>query len=76
MSNAARTRHPVATAAMAMAMAVSIFIVGTAITTREAAALGSRVGSPHVAGTATVPVYSYANAIRESVWVEVAVDSD
>lgn len=31
---------------------------------------------PHVRGTETVPVYSYANAIRESVWVETPLDND
>ncbi|MDG4809669.1 Xaa-Pro dipeptidyl-peptidase [Micromonospora sp. WMMD1120] len=30
----------------------------------------------HVVGTQTVPVYSYADAIRESVWVETRADSD
>ncbi|HWH00309.1 MAG TPA: Xaa-Pro dipeptidyl-peptidase [Pilimelia sp.] len=31
---------------------------------------------PHVAGRRTVPVYSYADAIRESVFVEAPIDSD
>src|SRR6476469_3119594 len=31
---------------------------------------------PHVHGTETVPVYDYANAIRESVWVTTRLDND
>jgi X-Pro dipeptidyl-peptidase len=31
---------------------------------------------PHVQGTRTVPVYDYANAIRESVWVTTRLDND
>ncbi|MEV4658633.1 Xaa-Pro dipeptidyl-peptidase [Micromonospora sp. NPDC049301] len=31
---------------------------------------------PHVVGDQTVPAYSYADAIRESVWVETRADSD
>jgi X-Pro dipeptidyl-peptidase len=31
---------------------------------------------PHVQGTTTVPVYSYADAIRESVWVHTGLDND
>ncbi|GGO20050.1 Xaa-Pro dipeptidyl-peptidase [Micromonospora parathelypteridis] len=31
---------------------------------------------PHVVGDHTVPAYSYADAIRESVWVETRADSD
>jgi len=31
---------------------------------------------PHVRGTATVPVYSYANAIRESIQVRTTMDND
>ena len=32
--------------------------------------------APHVRGTGTVPAYSYANAIRESVWVQTTLDGD
>ncbi|MEV1108333.1 Xaa-Pro dipeptidyl-peptidase [Micromonospora sp. NPDC049751] len=35
-----------------------------------------RPAPPHVVGTGTVPAYSYARAIRESVWVETRADSD
>jgi X-Pro dipeptidyl-peptidase len=31
---------------------------------------------PYVHGTETVPAYSYANAIRESVWVQTDLDND
>jgi X-Pro dipeptidyl-peptidase len=31
---------------------------------------------PHIQGTQTVPVYDYANAIRESVWVTTRLDND
>ena len=31
---------------------------------------------PYVHGTQTVPTYSYANAIRESVWVQTSLDND
>ncbi|OLF13502.1 Xaa-Pro dipeptidyl-peptidase [Actinophytocola xanthii] len=39
------------------------------------AAAESRV-PPHVQGTRTVPVYDYAGAIRESVWVSTGLDND
>jgi X-Pro dipeptidyl-peptidase len=32
--------------------------------------------SPHVDGTRTIPVYDYANAIRESVYVDTTMDTD
>jgi X-Pro dipeptidyl-peptidase len=31
---------------------------------------------PHIRGTSTVPVYSYENAVRESVWVQTSLDND
>ncbi|WP_406098922.1 Xaa-Pro dipeptidyl-peptidase [Streptomyces sp. NBC_01013] len=31
---------------------------------------------PHIHKNSTVPVYSYANAIRESVWVQTPLDND
>ncbi len=36
----------------------------------------SAAGVPHIRGTETVPVYSYENAVRESVWVQTGLDSD
>src|SRR5688572_5133921 len=42
-----------------------------------AVAPASAHGGPrHVRGTETVPVYDYATAIRETVWVETPLDSD
>ncbi|WP_328417519.1 Xaa-Pro dipeptidyl-peptidase [Micromonospora sp. NBC_00389] len=35
-----------------------------------------RPAPPHVVGDQTVPAYSYADAIRESVWVETRADTD
>jgi X-Pro dipeptidyl-peptidase len=40
------------------------------------AAPGHRPAPPHVVGDHTVAAYSYADAIRESVWVETPADSD
>ncbi|MEH1014436.1 Xaa-Pro dipeptidyl-peptidase [Micromonospora sp. CPCC 206060] len=37
---------------------------------------GQPVPAPHVVADATVPVYSYADAIRESVWVQSTTDAD
>src|ERR1044071_3037109 len=31
---------------------------------------------PHIKGTGTVPVYDYADAVRESVWVTTRLDND
>ncbi|NMO50761.1 Xaa-Pro dipeptidyl-peptidase [Actinoplanes sp. TBRC 11911] len=31
---------------------------------------------PHIRGTETVPAYSYADAVRESVWVQTNLDND
>ena len=36
----------------------------------------SAAGVAHIRGTETVPVYSYDEAIRESVWVQTGLDSD
>jgi X-Pro dipeptidyl-peptidase len=44
------------------------------VITPAAASAASR--PPHVQGTQTVPVYDYANAIRESVWVTTRLDND
>ncbi|GAB3938331.1 hypothetical protein GCM10027614_18190 [Micromonospora vulcania] len=33
-------------------------------------------GPPHIVGEQTVPAYSYADAIRESVWVQTRADTD
>ncbi|MFL6126698.1 Xaa-Pro dipeptidyl-peptidase [Actinophytocola sp.] len=48
-------------------------LAGLAITPATAAAAPR---PPHIQGTRTVPVYDYANAIRESVWVTTRLDND
>jgi X-Pro dipeptidyl-peptidase len=42
----------------------------------EVAAAKAPVGRPFVRDGQTVPTYSYANAIRESVWVRTPLDND
>jgi X-Pro dipeptidyl-peptidase len=42
----------------------------------EPLAATPRTGSPHADGTSTVAVYDYANAIRESVYVDTTLDTD
>ncbi|MCG5469327.1 Xaa-Pro dipeptidyl-peptidase [Micromonospora sp. LAH09] len=49
--------------------------VATTPTAAEPAA-GHRPVPAHVRGDQTVPAYSYADAIRESVWVQTSADSD
>ncbi|MBM7494635.1 X-Pro dipeptidyl-peptidase [Micromonospora luteifusca] len=48
---------------------------GSAAAQAESAARHRPV-PPHVVGDHTVPAYSYADAIRESVWVQTRADSD
>ncbi|MFI5896809.1 Xaa-Pro dipeptidyl-peptidase [Actinoplanes sp. NPDC051513] len=48
--------------------------VGLALTVLVAPA--SAAGIPHIRGGETVPVYSYENAVRESVWVQTPLDND
>src|SRR3954470_10422254 len=40
------------------------------------AAPASATGTPHIRNGETVPVYSYENAVRESVWVQTPLDND
>lgn len=42
----------------------------------HASARTGSAGRPYVHGGRTVPTYSYANAIRESVWVDTKLDDD
>jgi X-Pro dipeptidyl-peptidase len=63
-----RHRLRVVTALLAVATAAAVALTGT-----PAGATGAR---PFVHGTATVPVYSYTNAVRESVWVDTKADND
>ena len=59
---------------LATSAASATVLVATAIAPTPASADDPAV--PHIAGTSTIPVYSYAQAIRESVWVESTTDSD
>ncbi|WP_395295461.1 Xaa-Pro dipeptidyl-peptidase [Kitasatospora hibisci] len=47
-----------------------------AVTGAAAAPASASTAAPHVRGTSTVPVYSYADAVRESVWVQTPLDND
>jgi X-Pro dipeptidyl-peptidase len=58
-------------------------VVGTVVALGAALAIASPANAappsfipPFVHGTSTVPVYSYADAIRESVWVSTGLDND
>ncbi|MEV1142944.1 CocE/NonD family hydrolase [Micromonospora sp. NPDC049799] len=50
---------------------VLVAVMGAAVAPANAA-----TAVPHIRGTSTVPVYSYADAIRESVWVRTPLDND
>ncbi|MFJ2865140.1 Xaa-Pro dipeptidyl-peptidase [Kitasatospora sp. NPDC087314] len=50
---------------------VLVAVIGAA-----AAPASASTAVPHIRGTSTVPVYSYADAIRESVWVQTPLDND
>jgi X-Pro dipeptidyl-peptidase len=47
-----------------------------ALTVAPAATFAAPGALPYVHGTSTEPMYSYQNAIRESVWVQTTFDSD
>jgi X-Pro dipeptidyl-peptidase len=53
-------------------------VAGAAVTAAllAAPAQAAAPAVPHIRGTGTVPVYSYENAIRESVWVQTSLDGD
>ena len=51
-------------------------VAGVGVTLTLAAAPAAASGVPHIRGGQTVPVYSYENAIRESVWVRTPLDND
>lgn len=51
-------------------------VAGAAVGATAVAAVANVAPPPHVSGGATVPVYSYEHAIRESVWVETPTDTD
>lgn len=70
-----RTRARIATI-LAGLLVAALFAAPTAAPAAADPTTRHRPSPPHVVGTATVPVYSYADAIRESVWVETPADSD
>jgi X-Pro dipeptidyl-peptidase len=54
-------------------LVVAALAVGVVVSAPAAAASAR---PPHVSGVRTVPVYDYANAVRESVWVTTRLDND
>ncbi|MCM4078584.1 Xaa-Pro dipeptidyl-peptidase [Paractinoplanes hotanensis] len=57
----------------ALAVAVA---AGVGATLTIAVAPAEAAGTPHIRAGETVPVYSYENAVRESVWVQTTLDND
>ena len=54
-------------------VAAAIVFAGVVI---SPSAAGAAQRPPHIKGSQTVPVYDYANAVRESVWVTTRLDND
>ncbi len=59
-----------------MGKGVAAVVAGVAIGLTFCAVPAAAAGIPHVRGGETVPVYSYENAVRESVWVQTTLDND
>jgi X-Pro dipeptidyl-peptidase len=51
-------------------------VAGVGATLTILAAPAAATGTPYIRGGETVPVYSYQNAVRESVWVQTSLDND
>ena len=51
-------------------------VAGIGATLTVSVAPATAAATPHIRGGETVPVYSYENAIRESVWVQTSLDND
>ena len=51
-------------------------VAGVGATLTVSATPASAAGIPHIRDGQTVPVYSYQNAVRESVWVQTPLDND
>ena len=51
-------------------------VAGVGVTLTISAAPAAAAGTPYIRGGQTVPVYSYQNAVRESVWVQTSLDND
>ncbi|MEU4337065.1 Xaa-Pro dipeptidyl-peptidase [Micromonospora lupini] len=71
----ARPRARIATVLASLLVAALAAVPAAASPAADPAAR-HRPTPPHVVGNGTVPAYSYAAAIRESVWVETRADSD
>ncbi|WP_239175363.1 Xaa-Pro dipeptidyl-peptidase [Actinoplanes cyaneus] len=56
-------------------MAIAV-VAGVGATLAFSAAPATATGVPHIRNGETVPVYSYDNAVRESVWVQTPLDND
>ncbi|GGI03721.1 CocE/NonD family hydrolase [Egicoccus halophilus] len=61
---------------LALATLFALAASGTPATAAPAAVAVTADARPHVSGAETVPVYDYADAIRETVYVESTTDSD
>src|SRR5687767_9037402 len=61
---------------MSLLRSLTLLVVSAVGAGLVLAAPASAADLPHVRGAATVPVYSYADAIRESVWVHTGLDND
>src|SRR3954447_14439300 len=57
-----------------LAVLAAAAVIATGLVSTPAAA--ETADRPNISGDQTVPAYSYANAIRESVWVQSPVSSD
>ena len=68
-----RNDHGVVKRTRTLAIAVT---VGVGATLAVFGAPSSAAPKPHVRDGRTVPVYSYENAVRESVWVRTTFDND
>jgi X-Pro dipeptidyl-peptidase len=55
---------------------VSASVLGSAVVLATIGFAPDARASSNIVGTGTVPAYSYAQAIRESVWVQAPMDSD
>ncbi|MFC7548877.1 Xaa-Pro dipeptidyl-peptidase [Plantactinospora sp. GCM10030261] len=59
-----------------LALATAVVASTAQVVSTTAATADPAAGRPFIQAGQTVPVYSYANATRESVWVQSPVDSD
>lgn len=77
-----RWRSPARAGSVAAVVLTTLLVLLAAPSAASAAAPGPSASGPPATGPGTVrdglsrPVYSYANAVRESVWVETGFDGD